>query len=96
MSTLKLTKKLPEWRKNFKPGEKVDPAKVERLMRAHRPDLFNDDRRPLPIGIHRALLDDPKLPVTRKQLRLFLHRWALDSRYKSQRDKGVERIDETG
>ena len=91
MSTLKLNKKRPEWRKHFRPGEKVDPAKVERLMKETYPGLFGEVRL-LPIGIHKLLLEDPGLPVTRKQARLFLWRWTHQPRYQAKLEMGEQRI----
>lgn len=92
MTTLKLNKKRPEWRKHFKPGEKVDPAKVDRLMKEYYPELFGEVRL-LPIGIHRKLFEDPKLPVARKQARMFLWRWTHQPRYKAKLEKGEPRIE---
>lgn len=94
MGTLKLSKKLPEWRKHFKPGEKVDPAKVDKLMVQTYPHLFGNRKDPVPlkIGIHRELLDDPRLPVTGRQCRQFLYRWTKQPAYQRNVAAGKERF----
>lgn len=92
MSTLKLKKKVAPWRKHFAPGEKVDKHKVTRLMKAQYPTLFAEVR-PLAIGVHKKILNDPELPVTKKQARLFLERWTRRPKYMSMRDRGEPRAD---
>lgn len=94
MSTLKLKKPLPAWRRYFKPGEPVDPDKVDRLMAGAYPHLFGDRKDPVPlkVGIHRDLLADPFRPVTGKQLRQFLYRWTKQPAYQQALKAGKERV----
>lgn len=91
MGTLKLKKKVPAWRKNFRRNEKVDLDRVDRMMAKAYPHLFSNPV-PLEIGIREKLLEHPELPVSRTQCRRFLQRWCHSKAYLQAVRNGKERI----
>jgi len=72
-------------------ARKKEEAKTVIKMAKHKPSLFKKPV-PLEVDIHKKLLADPDLPVSKRKLRGFLYWWCNRPEYVKLIKAGDERV----